>query len=91
MTFDLLVEELFKEAPEELLSIVQEVRHRTGLQSTKLLRQLRRRDRLGHKLQKNYDVITACLQAVSQKRRKNSRSILLALALKRPAGGTTGR
>ncbi|XP_056280885.1 TBC1 domain family member 30 isoform X3 [Pseudoliparis swirei] len=64
---------LAPKAPEELQSIVQEVRHRTGLQSTKLLRQLRRRDRLGHKLQKNYDVITACLQAVSQKRRVDTR------------------
>lgn len=59
-------------APEELRSIIQEVKYRTGLQSTKLIRQLRRRDRLCHKLQKNYDIITAFLQAVSQKRRKNT-------------------
>lgn len=55
---------------QELRSIIREVKHRSGLQSTKLLRQLKRRDRLVHKRQKNYDVITACLQAVSQKRRK---------------------
>lgn len=60
-------------APEELRSIIQEVKYRTGLQSAKLIRQLRRRDRLCHKLQKNYDIITACLQAVSQKRRKNTK------------------
>lgn len=61
-------------APEELHSIIQEVKYRSGLQSAKLIRQLRRRDRLCHKLQKNYDIITACLQAVSQKRRKNTHS-----------------
>lgn len=66
-------------APEELQSIIQEVKYRSGLQSAKLIRQLRRRDRLHHKLQKNYDIVTACLQAVSQKRRKRSPSILLLL------------
>lgn len=64
---------LSQKAPEELQSIIQEVKYRTGLQSTKLIRQLRRRDRLLHKLQKNYDIITACLQAVSQKRRVDTR------------------
>lgn len=67
-------------APEELQSIIQEVKYRTGLQSAKLIRQLRRRDRLCHKLQKNCDIITACLQAVSQKRRKNSCFALIAEA-----------
>uniref|UniRef100_A0AAQ4NTD1 TBC1 domain family member 30 n=1 Tax=Gasterosteus aculeatus aculeatus TaxID=481459 RepID=A0AAQ4NTD1_GASAC len=62
---------LAQKAPAELHSIIQEVKYRTSLQSTKLLRQLRRRDRLCHKLQRSYDIITACLQAVSQKRRKN--------------------
>lgn len=60
-------------APEELRAIIQEAKYRSGLQSAKLIRQLRRRDRLSHKLQKNYDIITACLQAVSQKRSKNSK------------------
>uniref|UniRef100_A0A8K9XXX2 TBC1 domain family member 30 n=1 Tax=Oncorhynchus mykiss TaxID=8022 RepID=A0A8K9XXX2_ONCMY len=60
-------------APEELSCIIGEVRYRTGLQSAKLLRQLKRRDCLSHKLQKNYDIITACLQAVSQKRRVDTR------------------
>ncbi|XP_029317708.1 TBC1 domain family member 30 isoform X2 [Cottoperca gobio] len=64
---------LAQKAPEELHSIIQEVKYRTGLQSAKLLRQLKRRDRLCHKLQKNYDIITACLQAVSQKRRVDTR------------------
>lgn len=64
-------------APEELHSVIQEVKYRTGLQSAKLIRQLRRRDRLCHKLQKNYDIITAFLQAVSQKRRKTIHSLFL--------------
>ncbi|KAM9328614.1 TBC1 domain family member 30 isoform 2-T2 [Pholidichthys leucotaenia] len=64
---------LAQKAPEELRSIIQEVRYRTGLQSAKLIRQLKRRDGLYHKLQKNYDIVTACLQAVSQKRRVDTR------------------
>ncbi|CAL8242286.1 unnamed protein product [Merluccius merluccius] len=64
---------LAQKAPEELSAIIQEVKYRTGLQSAKLLRQLKRRDRLYHKLQKNSDIITACLQAVSQKRRVDTR------------------
>uniref|UniRef100_A0A674DX29 TBC1 domain family member 30 n=1 Tax=Salmo trutta TaxID=8032 RepID=A0A674DX29_SALTR len=64
---------LSQKAPEELSCIVGEVLYRTGLQSAKLLRQLKRRDRLAHKLQKNYDIITACLQAASQKRRVDTR------------------
>ncbi|CAL8318371.1 unnamed protein product, partial [Lota lota] len=64
---------LAQKAPEELCSIIQEVKYRTGLQSAKLLRQLKRRDRLHHKRLKNCDIITACLQAVSQKRRVDTR------------------
>nr|XP_019965359.1 PREDICTED: TBC1 domain family member 30 isoform X2 [Paralichthys olivaceus] len=64
---------LAQKAPAELQSIIQEVKYRTGLQSAKLIRQLKRRDRLCHKLQKNYDIITACLQAVSPKRRVDTR------------------
>ncbi|KAJ3612180.1 hypothetical protein NHX12_020457, partial [Muraenolepis orangiensis] len=64
---------LAQKAPEELGSIIQEVKYRTSLQSAKLLRQLKRRDRLHHKLQKNCDIITACLQAVSPKRRVDTR------------------
>ncbi|XP_072309836.1 TBC1 domain family member 30 isoform X2 [Eucyclogobius newberryi] len=58
---------------EELQSMIQEVKYRTSLQSAKLIRQLKRRDRLCHKLQKSYDIITACLQAVSQKRHVDTR------------------
>ncbi|XP_047245511.1 TBC1 domain family member 30 isoform X3 [Girardinichthys multiradiatus] len=58
---------------QELRSIIQEVKYRSGLQSTKLIRQLKRRDRFHQKRQKNYDIITACLQAVSQKRRVDTR------------------
>ncbi|XP_077450674.1 TBC1 domain family member 30 isoform X2 [Stigmatopora argus] len=64
---------LSRKGPEELVAIIQEVKYRTGVQSAKLIRQLRRRDRLVYKLQKNYDIITACLQAVSQKRRVDTR------------------
>ncbi|XP_057710623.1 TBC1 domain family member 30 isoform X2 [Corythoichthys intestinalis] len=64
---------LARKEPKELVAIIQEVKYRTGVQSAKLIRQLRRRDRLVHKLQKNYDIITACLQAVSQKRRVDTR------------------
>ncbi|XP_045074824.1 TBC1 domain family member 30 isoform X2 [Coregonus clupeaformis] len=64
---------LSQKAPEELRCIIEEVLYRTGLQSAKLLRQLKRRDRFNHKLQKKYDIITACLQAVSQKRRADTR------------------
>ncbi|KAK7891838.1 hypothetical protein WMY93_023801 [Mugilogobius chulae] len=58
---------------EELQSMIQEVKYRTSLQSAKLIRHLKRRDQLCHKQQKNYDIITACLQAVSQKRRVDTR------------------
>ncbi|XP_054656375.1 TBC1 domain family member 30 isoform X4 [Dunckerocampus dactyliophorus] len=64
---------LDQKAPEELRAIIQEVKYRTGVQSAKLIRQLKRRDRLIHKLHKNYDIVTACLQAVSQKRRVDTR------------------
>ncbi|XP_077399534.1 TBC1 domain family member 30 isoform X2 [Vanacampus margaritifer] len=64
---------LARKEPQELRAIIQEVKYRTSVQSAKLIRQLRRRDRLVHKLQKNYDIITACLQAVSKKRRVDTR------------------
>ncbi|XP_019753023.1 TBC1 domain family member 30 [Hippocampus comes] len=64
---------LARKEPEELRAIIQEVKYRTSIQSAKLIRQLRRRDRLVNKLQKNYDIITACLQAVSKKRRVDTR------------------
>ncbi|KAM5170980.1 TBC1 domain family member 30 isoform 2-T2 [Mantella aurantiaca] len=52
----------------ELKTIRRELKRRVEVQSVKLLRQLRQKDRLQHKLQKNCDIVTACLQAVSQKR-----------------------
>lgn len=52
----------------ELKIILQELKHRVGEQSARLLRQLKQRDRLLHKVQRDCDVVTACLQAVSQKR-----------------------
>ncbi|KAL4625016.1 TBC1 domain family member 30-like [Arapaima gigas] len=58
---------------EELKWIIQEVNYRIGVQSAKLVRQLKRKDRLYNKMQKNCDIVTACLQAVSQKRRVDTR------------------
>lgn len=52
----------------ELKMILRELKNRIGIQSAKLLRQLKQKDRLVHKVQRNCDVVTACLQAVSQKR-----------------------
>ncbi|KAB0362047.1 hypothetical protein FD754_006203 [Muntiacus muntjak] len=52
----------------ELETILRELKYRIGIQSAKLLRQLKQKDRLVHKVQRNCDVVTACLQAVSQKR-----------------------
>ncbi|XP_075713006.1 TBC1 domain family member 30 isoform X2 [Rhinoderma darwinii] len=56
-----------------LKDIREELRHRIGVQSAKLLRQLKQKDRLQHKFQKNCDIVTACLQAVSQKRRVDTK------------------
>ncbi|XP_061617922.1 TBC1 domain family member 30 isoform X1 [Phyllopteryx taeniolatus] len=64
---------LARKEPEELRAIIQEVKYRTGVRSAKLIRQLRRRDRLVRKLQNYYDIVTACLQAVSLKRRVDTR------------------
>eukprot|EP00072_Mus_musculus_P067894 XP_017169657.1 PREDICTED: TBC1 domain family member 30-like isoform X2 [Mus musculus] len=52
----------------ELKTVLRELKYRIGIQSAKLLRQLKQKDRLLHKVQKNCDIVTACLQAVSQKR-----------------------
>ncbi|EMP30310.1 TBC1 domain family member 30 [Chelonia mydas] len=54
---------------DELATIVRELNYRICVQSAKLLRHLKQKDRLLHKVQKNCDIVTACLQAVSQKRR----------------------
>ncbi|XP_048405409.1 TBC1 domain family member 30 isoform X2 [Stegostoma tigrinum] len=57
----------------ELKRIIEELKYRIAVQSAKLVRQLRRKDNLSHKVQKNSDIVTACLQAVSQKRRVDTK------------------
>ncbi|XP_035112085.1 TBC1 domain family member 30 isoform X2 [Callithrix jacchus] len=57
----------------ELKTILRELKYRIGIQSAKLLRHLKQKDRLMHKLQRNCDIVTACLQAVSQKRRVDTK------------------
>lgn len=64
LSFSLLID------TNELKTILQELKYRIGIQSAKLLRQLKQKDRLLHKVQRNCDIVTACLQAVSQKRSK---------------------
>ncbi|XP_068046224.1 TBC1 domain family member 30 isoform X2 [Anomalospiza imberbis] len=53
---------------DELTTIKRELNYRISIQSAKLLRLLKQKDRLVEKVQKNCDIVTACLQAVSQKR-----------------------
>ncbi|XP_063252610.1 TBC1 domain family member 30 isoform X2 [Prinia subflava] len=53
---------------DELTTIKRELNYRISIQSAKLLRLLKQKDRLVQKVQKNCDIVTACLQAVSQKR-----------------------
>nr|XP_030114824.3 TBC1 domain family member 30 isoform X1 [Taeniopygia guttata] len=53
---------------DELTTIKRELNYRISVQSAKLLRLLKQKDRLLQKVQKNCDIVTACLQAVSQKR-----------------------
>ncbi|XP_061872714.1 TBC1 domain family member 30 isoform X2 [Colius striatus] len=53
---------------DELTTIKRELNYRISVQSAKLLRLLKQKDRLVQEVQKNCDIITACLQAVSQKR-----------------------
>ncbi|KAE8615464.1 hypothetical protein XENTR_v10008529 [Xenopus tropicalis] len=57
----------------ELKAIKDELNRRIAIQSAKLLRQVKQKDRLQHKVQKNCDIVTACLQAVSQKRRVDTK------------------
>ncbi|XP_077194816.1 TBC1 domain family member 30 isoform X2 [Paroedura picta] len=57
----------------ELMTIIRELNYRICVQSSKLLRLLKQKDRLLHKVQKNCDIVTACLQAVSQKRRVDTK------------------
>ncbi|XP_077194818.1 TBC1 domain family member 30 isoform X4 [Paroedura picta] len=55
------------------MTIIRELNYRICVQSSKLLRLLKQKDRLLHKVQKNCDIVTACLQAVSQKRRVDTK------------------
>ncbi|XP_032502371.1 TBC1 domain family member 30 isoform X1 [Phocoena sinus] len=64
---------LWQKDTDELKMILRELKYRIGIQSAKLLRQLKQKDRLVHKVQRNCDVVTACLQAVSQKRRVDTK------------------
>nr|XP_024645979.1 TBC1 domain family member 30 isoform X4 [Macaca nemestrina] len=57
----------------ELKTILRELKYRIGIRSAKLLRHLKQKDRLLHKVQRNCDIVTACLQAVSQKRRVDTK------------------
>ncbi|XP_060633505.2 TBC1 domain family member 30 isoform X2 [Anolis sagrei] len=57
----------------ELTTIIRELNYTICVQSSKLLRLLKQKDRLSHKVQKNCDIVTACLQAVSQKRRVDTK------------------
>ncbi|XP_074082316.1 TBC1 domain family member 30 isoform X2 [Macrotis lagotis] len=57
----------------ELKAILRELTYSITLQSAKLLRHLKQKDRLLHKVQQNCDIVTACLQAVSQKRRVDTK------------------
>ena len=50
--------------------MAKEMRTRISMLSTKLVKQLKRRDKHAYKLQRNFDVLTAILQAVSLKRRE---------------------
>ncbi|XP_074125828.1 TBC1 domain family member 30 isoform X2 [Sminthopsis crassicaudata] len=57
----------------ELKATLRELTYSIALQSAKLLRQLKQKDRLLHKVQQNCDIVTACLQAVSPKRRVDTK------------------
>ena len=50
--------------------MLRELKRSINMLSSKLVRLLKQRDRSAHKLQQNFDVLTAILQAVSLKRRK---------------------
>ncbi|XP_026504566.1 TBC1 domain family member 30 isoform X2 [Terrapene carolina triunguis] len=67
------LEYLSQKDADELATIVRELNYRICVQSAKLLRHLKQKDRLLHKVQKNCDIVTACLQAVSQKRRVDTK------------------
>ncbi|XP_056656692.1 TBC1 domain family member 30 isoform X2 [Monodelphis domestica] len=57
----------------ELKAILRELTFDIAFHSAKLLRHLKQKDRLLHKVQQNCDIVTAFLQAVSQKRRVDTK------------------
>ncbi|XP_038054480.1 TBC1 domain family member 30-like isoform X2 [Patiria miniata] len=63
----------FNEGIHELQEMVRDLQHTVAVLSGRLIKQLKRRDRYIAKLNKNQDVLTAVLQAVSQKRRVDAR------------------
>ena len=54
----------------EIRRVLDELNSYVTLLSGRLVRQLKRRDKNAYKLQRNFDILTAILQAVSLKRRK---------------------
>lgn len=57
-------------AVDAIQSMIAELQQSTIQMSTKLVRQLKRKDHLAAKLRKNCDILTAIIQAASLKRRK---------------------
>ena len=62
---------------DDLERMAKELKRSSNMMSSKLVRLLKQRDRNAHKLQQNFDILTAILQAVSLKRSKLSFSLLL--------------
>ena len=60
----------------EIRRVLDELNSYVTLLSGRLVRQLKRRDKNAYKLQRNFDILTAILQAVSLKRRKFLHSFL---------------
>ncbi|KXJ16227.1 TBC1 domain family member 30 [Exaiptasia diaphana] len=58
---------------EEIRVLAKEYKVRISMLSAKLVKQLKRRAKNAYKLQKNFDILTAVLQAVSLKRRVDTR------------------
>ncbi|XP_060079402.1 TBC1 domain family member 30-like [Ylistrum balloti] len=67
----------------QLRQLVQELQHRVSVINSQLVRQLKRRERRQAKVQHNADIVTAILQAASQKRRIDTR---LRFSLEPPLG-----
>ncbi|XP_012560587.1 TBC1 domain family member 30 isoform X1 [Hydra vulgaris] len=57
----------------ELEKMIRELKRGSNMLSSKLVRLLKQRDRNAHKIQENFNILTALLQAVSPKRRVDTR------------------